>query len=442
MEPLLHDLHGRWWVAGTPDSVVAGRLTVKADGETRLEVGGHLAQLSDTIAVIHGEAEGKPVTLLRAFAVHTRGGMGGGDHFQRLHVSRCFIGAHFLPEEKVFTSARVQLENLPTFLSAPGIERGEVRPELGFSSTVREYRSEEAESDGWKFRVRSIPQYFGVETTHATQTVSTEITPYLFVTPPEPVAAEGVDEAIMHLSDLMTLASGEPSGLISEMLILRRAGMEPDDLVMVDAYGKRTHTAVPDRVGPTHGRFRFTCDDAPFEVLIPSWLRLRREANTACNVFFGLQYSRPGYTETRLLLSATAAESLETTFSTLATSMPAQRFEALRERVLNAAVDEAERSWLRAKIRNGPTYRDRLAELVSTPDQLARAIVIDDADQWVRNLVTARNALAHTGNYEGGTNMFDLELQTVGLLTLVLMHRLDLRPEVQQRAASLLRRYA
>ncbi len=38
--------------------------------------------------------------------------------------------------------------------------------------------------------------------------------------------------------------------------------------------------------------------------------------------------------------------------------------------------------------------------------------------------------------------MFDLELQTVGLLTLVLMHRLDLRPEVQQRAASLLRRYA
>lgn len=439
---MIHELYGRWWVAETPEATVAGRLTVKTDGETRLEVGGHLVQFSDTISVIHGEAEGKPVTLLRSFAVHTRGGLGGGDHFQRLHVSRCFIGAHFLPEEQVFTSARVQLENLPTFLSAPVVERGEVDTEFGYSSTVREYRSEEAESDGWKFLVRSIPQHFQVDTTHAAETVSTEITPYLFITPPEPVAVDGFDEGILHLSDLMTLASGEPSGLVSEMLILRRTGMKPEDFVMVDVFGKRTHTASPNKVGPTHGGFRFTCDDASFETLVPSWLRLRREANTACNVFFGLQYSRPGYTETRLLLSATAAEALETTFSVLTTSMPAHQFQALRGRVLDAAMDETERSWLRAKVRNGPTYRDRLTELANTPDQLARSTVIDDPSQWVTNLVVARNALAHTGNFEGDTNIFDLELQTAGLLTLALMHRLGLSPEVQQRAARLLRRYA
>lgn len=339
----------------------------------------------------------------------------------------------------MFTSARVQLENLPTFLAAPGIERERAQDDFAYSSTVREYKTEEAEFDGWKFAVRSIPQYFHVDTTHATQTVSTEITPYLFITSPAPVDAYAFDEAILHLSDLMTLASGEPSGLITEMLILRREGRALDDFDTVDAYGERIHTASPEGAAPVQDRFRFTCDDAAFEDLVPAWLQLRRCASTACNVFFGLQYSRPGYTETRLLLSATAAESLETAYSTLSTSMPAQRFEALRDRVLEAAENDEERAWLRAKIRNGPTYRDRLTELASTPDELACATVVENLDEWAKNLVRARNALAHTGNFEGDTKIFDLEQQTVGLLTLVLMHRLGLSPQVQQRAARRLR---
>lgn len=439
MGDVAHELHGRWWVAESPQTVVAGKLTVKTNGETRLELGGGLVDLGDTIAAIHGDAEGKPVTLLRAFVLHTRGGMGGGEHFQRLHISRCFIGAHFLPDEPVFTSARVQLENLPTFLSAPGIERGREQDGFAYSSTVREYKSEEAEFDGWKFVVRSIPQYFNVDTTHATQTVSTEITPYLFITSPAPVDAYGFDERILHLSDLMTLASGEPSGLISELLILRREGMGPDDFETVETYGERIHTASPEGVGPAHERFRFTCDDVAFEDLVPAWLQLRHDASTACNVFFGLQYSRPGYTETRLLLSATAAESLETAYSNLSMSIPEQRFDELRDRVLEAADNEEERLWLRAKIRNGPTYRERLTELASIPDEFARATVIDEVDLWAKNLVRARNALAHTGNFEGDGNIFDLEQQTVGLLTLVLMHRTRLPPQAQQRAARRLR---
>ncbi|WP_414738823.1 HEPN domain-containing protein [Microbacterium hydrocarbonoxydans] len=83
--------------------------------------------------------------------------------------------------------------------------------------------------------------------------------------------------------------------------------------------------------------------------------------------------------------------------------------EAAKGHAWPTADDEEERSWLCAKIRNGPTYRDRLSELASTPDEFARATVIDDVNLWVKNLVRARNALAHTSNFEGDANIFDLE---------------------------------
>lgn len=62
------------------------------------------------------------------------------------------------------------------------------------------------------------------------------------------------------------------------------------------------------RTGTCFHDFRFTCDDISFEDAIPRWLTIREEAETACNVFVGMQYARPGYTETRLLLSAITAE--------------------------------------------------------------------------------------------------------------------------------------
>ncbi len=165
----------------------------------------------------------------------------------------------------------------------------------------------------------------------------------------------------------------------------------------VEAYGRRIHTASPDVEGTSFYEFRFTCNDIAFEDVIPAWLTLREDAATACNVFFGMQYARPGYTETRLLLSAIAAEGFHAAFSDTTTHMADEDFEVLRAKVLDAVEDEDERAWVDSALANRMSFRRRLRALTRIPDRAARSLVVPDVETWVDDVVAARNTLAHTG---------------------------------------------
>ena len=147
----------------------------------------------------------------------------------------------------------------------------------------------------------------------------------------------------------------------------------------------------------------------PFAEIVPAWLNLRRGAPEACNVFFGLQYARPTYTEARLLLVAIVAESLQKGLARPSNERPRERMH----------------------------YRDRLRDLAGRPDEEARRALVPEVDAWVGDLVDARNTLAHTGNdYDADRDIFVLEWVTSSLITLALMAELGMATDVQLRAAT------
>lgn len=419
---------GHWWLPGLPDDVAAGQLVVDESGRCTLELVGSLdlraaallehsgdakakAVQQERVRVVHGMVRGQPVTLLNCFA----GNMDGFSHRDRsridLHVQDALVGAHVQADEPAFRCALVEIENLTGWL---GIEDQVHRTgDTDQAATLSRPDDLVAEVDGWTITARRTPQPFQVHTMHGRAEVRSHVAAYLVVRAPEPLPAEDYHSVVLELMDLLTLASGRASGQISLTLIHRENQVTPERdgsalsyETRVESFGGRIHTAAPDKTSPRDWEFRFRNPDRPFADVVPAWIRLRRRAADACNVFFGLQYARPTFTEARLLLVAIVAEAL------------------------SAGLDGVN------PVTDKTTYRMRLRALAALPDAQAVATIIPDVEAWARDLHHARMALAHTGNNDAERDIFELEWTTSSLLTLVFMAELGLPADVQQRAAS------
>jgi hypothetical protein len=423
------NLRGHWWLPALPADVAAGELVIDDSGRCTLELVGSLdlrgaaaiehpddpearSVRQERVHAIYGVVRGQPVTLLNCFA----GSTDGVSHRDRsrldIPVQEALIGAHVEHDEPAFRSAIVEIENLTGWL---GIE-DQMRPSGGPDCEAAELtriRDLTAEVDGWTITARRTPQPFHSEILHSRARVSSHIAAYLVVRAPEPRPARDYHSVVLELMDLLTLAAGKPCGQISLTLVHRnnqviidRDGSEFDYETHVKVFGGRIHMAKPDEESPHDWEFRFRCADLPFERAVPAWLRLRRRVANASNVFFGLQYGRPTYTEARLLLTAIVAEALS---AGLAGTNP------LEDKVF---------------------YRTRLRELAGVPDAEAVAAIVPDVEAWASDLHQARNTLAHTGNDDTERDIFELEWVTASLLSLVLMAEMGLPAEVQRRAAS------
>jgi hypothetical protein len=245
---------------------------------------------------------------------------------------------------------------------------------------------------------------------------------------------------VHELTDLITLAAGEASGQISLTLIHHHPTImhEPDGTpyelsTRVESFGARIHTAQPEQAAPMDWRFLFTCEEHEFEQLVADWLRIRRQAPEACNVYFGLRYARPSYTETRLLLIAITAEALHKGLVNSAT-LSDEDLEQFRGRAVDATLNGKQLK-VTQKLRATPTFRERAIDLANKPDAEAVRQIIPDIAAWAVRLKDARNSLAHSGNEDGDEDIFHLEWVTSSLIALVLMAELGLSAETQRRAA-------
>lgn len=420
---------GHWWLPGLPEHVAPGQLVVEDDGRCTLELVGSLdlrtaavlehpddpeakAIRQERVSVVHGLVRGRPVTLLNCFTVAMDGTSHAGRSRTDLRVQDALVGAHVAPDEPAFRSAIVEIENLTGWL---GVDEQVSRDSKADGETATLERLDDlvADIDGWTITARRTPQPFHVDVSHRRANVGSHIAAYLVVRPPEPRPASDYHTVVLELMDLLTLASGRPCGQISLTLIHRDNQTTPDGdgtplewETRVESFGGRIHTAEPDATGPHHWDYRFRCTDHPFNDVVPAWIRLRRRAGDACNVFFGLQYARPTYTEARLLLVAIVAEALSTGLDGV-----------------NALTNKA-------------SYRDKLRALAALPDKQALKSIIPDVEAWALELHRARNTLAHTGNDDAERDIFELEWSTSSVLCLVLMAELGIVEEVQRRAAS------
>ncbi|MEI3867791.1 HEPN domain-containing protein [Microbacterium sp. CCNWLW134] len=438
---------GSWWLPSAADDRVPGQLVVAEDGRCELQLIGGLDlgdsatnRLSDRVPVIWGEAGNQPITLTNCFTSRRDGFSRRDSTYQDVHVHEALVGAHVSEHQEAFKYAIVTLEHLASWLTLhTSVERGS--GEQGESALNRPSPDVSCSVDGWTFTARSQVQPFRLSAERSRLAVEGEVSGYIVIRPPAPVAADAFHGPVLELMDLLTLASGEASGRIELTLVHEEPISHPDSdgtifevERRVDSYGARIHTARPKDHAVDDWNFLFTCTDKSFDKVVPDWLALRRRAASACNVFFGMRYARPIFTEVRLLMMAIAAEALHQSIRGDETELPAAAFAELREQVLNAIPDASKREWVKARLRNVPSFRERMISLASIPAPGAVAELVPDVQRWARILRIARDNLAHTGNEQTQENIFHLERATSSLLSLVLMAELGLPAEAQERA--------
>ena len=378
---------GSWWLPGSPSILSPGQLIVEEDGRSRLEIVGALdlataathgagavrpGARDDRVAAIHGIARGVPITLLDCFTTSSDGFSATSRSYQDIHVHEALIGAHVVRDEPAFSSAIVEIENLTSWLAQPGIV---ARAEDAESeqATTRHPPDLSCRADEWTITARSLVQPFDAQYERSRLRVEGEVSTYLVLTPPKPVAAREFHGVVHELTDLITLAAGEPSGQIGLTLIHREPTLMPQPdgssfelSTRVESYGARVHTAEPASPATADWRFLFTCRDRPFEEVVPAWLRIRRLAPEACNVYFGIRYARPRYTEVRLLLGAIAAEAFHKALVN-PTELSDEDLEELRTQQPGASLNDRQRQ-ITQKLMKTPTFRERALGLARRPD--------------------------------------------------------------------------
>ncbi|UFS58709.1 ApeA N-terminal domain 1-containing protein [Subtercola endophyticus] len=456
-------LYGLWWEPGSNDKV-PGVLTVHDDGGGELElVGGFvLREFEEPVPgittwpnkrrdtpVLLGDADGKRITLVNCIPTLTRGGLGDTPTFQRFLSDQVLIGAWLeARDEPAFRDAYIRLENLTAWSALKSLSYTVDRSkENGSTATIRPSEEESVEVDGWKYTLSMSERGFRYMRTRQTTTVSGDVTARVVVQPPDGTSMMEINHRVHELSDLLTLATGKPSGLIS----LTLTHMEADEWteprgsdttihklpIPVEVFGRRIYDASPDEPAhPTH-EFRFTLDDMPFAELMPRWLKIRRESPAACNVYFGSEYAPATYTEMRLFSMAVSAEALHRSSFGEKGADASDSFVTEARSIIKKSFEKGPlREWVLQRTQPGATFKERMHYLAAVPDAQAVATLIPDIPDWARKLTAARNGVAHNAGEKITPEANRLFAQTRNLIALVMMSRLGLPAATQLRAAT------
>lgn len=463
---------GHWWLPDEPDAAIPGTLVQREDdGEVLLKlVGGFNIDVwipvsdnafevsHDTeFPIILGDAAGQRFTLLQCIATHTSGAFGGRRiHEQDIRVLRALRGVHLHdPDEEVFDSAVFNVEYLLGWAHASTIK---ATVELQDYRWTGKQTAETAPADdltatfgGNEFTLRVAFNQFRVENRPRAneRSIANREWAELSVEAAHPAKFRQFDRIAKAIMDLMTLVAHAPAGVIKETLwftpsndhpaLGRRASMD------VQVLGRQIHQPRPGPQEAPDPEYLFTLADTPFAEVLPRWLDLYERTWLGCSTLFGLRYIREGYTTSRLLTAATAAEAMHRGLFPDATHLPPEIFDEMRARVMGAFKGnddqaKATRVFLSDFLHNDMRYKDRLLALAEIPDQEAVATLISNVPKWAKYLKDRRNGLAHgdegrIGPEDGGPIYSALEI-TIALLGLVLLNELGLSAEVQRRASS------
>lgn len=453
--------HGHWWLPDDPDPQ-PGTLTISNRGDVTLELiggfdlsvrtplpgGGYAVSANErSMPLIYGLAGNQRITVQDALTLRSeaRFGLSERPNFHRISGTRAFVGLH-LPEEEheqLWQGCWVHLENFAYWSGANGVRRSaELRSR---SADLVEVLDKAVEVDGWTYTLVTRVGGFDFDVRRGDISVSSLVSARLRIDAPGPCTIAELDTRVKAWMDLLTLASGSACGVIGMSVIpvsdeISRGGLRRRQDYPVHV--RHLHEAEPDADAPRE--WRFTCDELAFEHAAAAWMPLQAKALEGTSAYFGSYYSPGGYTESRALLNAVAAEATHRALGELKRERDiAPDTFADRKRRARAVMQTLdEREWLDRKLRNDRrpiTFQDRLRDIVSSIAPEAVSLILTDVDEWATDLTRTRNGLAHRAD-GSGQRLHELAQATDAVLTAYLLARLGLDAAAQSKAAGALRR--
>lgn len=416
---------GYWWPPGEQDRSMPGVLTYRPDEGLSLDlIGGFDAEIMSEVRpgvfvggqesrrwpTLHGLAENRHMTLLDCVPTHTMARNFGPPEEQTIHVLTVLVGVHLdNADQEVFTECHVAAEDLTmwshssVFSSTLGVEevREEMRPDGTGSIFVKPMADQSvtvADTVTSLAHEHTLPYFEHIRGGTLGRMRETR---FVRFQPAEPWSLATAKDHAKMVQDLLSLALHRPCGLLwMRLRMLPEERAYPEGFPIrdreIDLYAHHTVPAKPSAKAVESHRALFTCQHIPFEEVWPRWYEVRGRCLPASNLILGLSYAPARFIEGRLLTAAGAAEVLRRALGQAEPPVPADEFSTMRA-VLLKHTPEGHRKWLREKLRNDVTLKERLRHLAALPDRQAMQTLVPDVDRWATVTTQARNDLTHEG---------------------------------------------
>ena len=453
---------GLWWLPDDPGKQIPGILRYDGEGRSSLSlIGAFEERISSSPApgvtlyhgcvrtwdVIHGVAEQREITLLGCVPTRSTRTMFArveSPDTQTVSATIAIIGAHVGGEEDAaFAAAEISVEDLgllaasSVFGSSLGTHDGTVNGTGSIS--VKPVATQTVTVEGTEYSLvhtHTLPFFDrrkGGTVGRMRETV------HIRVRRAEPFALSVALDAARLIQDLIALAMHRAAGVI--WLRLEIAGTEsflPDGRCLprrrVNVLYSPVASGKHDEKGVDPGRVFFTCEELPFEEVVPRWCKAHRRLRAATNMILGLRYAPARFIENNLLTAVGAAEALHRGLDIDEKPIAEAEFDAIRNAMLDQ-VPEEHRARFKAAIRNTLTLRDRLLALAARPNQDAIMQLVPDVDHWAKRTARARNDFAHEGRTPNHSidELDAIVGATTAVVILNILHELGLSAERQRQ---------
>ncbi|QGH70589.1 hypothetical protein GCE65_14640 [Pseudactinotalea sp. HY158] len=357
--------------------------------------------------VLHGLAENREITLLDCLPTHTASRNFGPPDEQTIHVLTVLSGIHVdTADQALFTECHVAVEDL-TMWSQSSVISGSLRTKEGRRNGTGYIVTEPVEDPSTivngvvtsLVHEHTLPH---VENTRGGSVGRMRETRFVRFQPSEPWSLQIAQEHAKMVQDLLSLALNRPCGLLWTRLRMPPEERDyPEGYPIrdreIDLYAQQIVPAEPSAKAVRNRHALFTCEHLPFEEVWPRWCEVREQCLRAADMILGLRYAPARFIEGRLLTATGAAEVLHRALGKVSPPIPADEFSAMRRTLLEHTPDKY-RTWVRQKLRNEVTLKDRLRDLAKLPDSEAMGHLVPDVECWATVTTQARNDLTHEGH--------------------------------------------
>lgn len=455
---------GLWWLPDEPDRRVHGILRYTIDDGLRLTLIGAfedrvLSGSADSVLVFHqgirswdvilGAAEHREITLLGCVptaSTRTMGGQVQSPDKQTIVATSALIGEHVRSEDDaVFARCEVSVEDLGQWAATSVFEgtlgMSDGRLDGRGTMTVTPVTESSVKVDGaeWTLAHRYTLPYFdqrrGATVGRVRDTAFVRIAPHQLCSLSDTIGFARLIE------DLISLATHRAAGIIWLQLTVpspesSTASGSPVQDRVVDVIYDPPQVGNEDEKAVASRRMFFTCDDIPFDEIIPRWSEVHERLQAASNMILGLRYAPARYVENNLMTAVSAAEVLDRGLQSDVPPIPGEEFKDIRDRILSQVPSEYQQ-WFKRALRNEPTLRDRLYALAARPDAEAISRLVPDVDRWAKTTTRARNMLAHEGQTPSQSidELIAVVNVTTAVVILNLLNELGIPAEQQREIA-------
>lgn len=205
---------------------------------------------------------------------------------------------------------------------------------------------------------------------------------------------------VSPFQNLLSLAVGDPNSVTDVVVYCKEKTYKnpPDQEIPIRViYPKYFNEEMSKKIYAP--QMLFTLQDIAdnFSEVVKKWLEITNKFDSVCDLYFGVQYAPKMYLEQKFLSVVQAAETYHRRSDRFKNEyFSTHHYDELIRTIINCTPEE-QRNWVRTRLTNTPSFKERVIELLKFTEVLMKPLICDE-ESFSNLLRDLRNYYTHYGS--------------------------------------------